>query len=136
MNNVSKGRTLTEVVATIKEEVIQLAETRIRLFKVESQQKLALLKIATLLGAIAVVLLSTGYLLIALGLVAFVAAALANSPYRWVFGFLAVAILSFILGGIAAYFAKREVALKGIVPRRTIEVLKGDKIWLQSEARN
>jgi uncharacterized membrane protein YqjE len=136
MNNVSKGRTLTEVVATIKEEVIQLAETRIRLFKVESQQKLALLKIAALLGAIAVVLLSTGYLLIALGLVAFVAAALANSPYRWVFGFLAVAILSFILGGIAAYFAKSEFALKGIVPRRTIEVLKGDKIWLQSEARN
>jgi uncharacterized membrane protein YqjE len=124
------------VVATIKEEVIQLAETRIRLFKVESQQKLALLKIAALLGAIAVVLLSTGYLLIALGLVAFVAAALANSPYRWVFGFLAVAILSFILGGIAAYFAKSEFALKGIVPRRTIEVLKGDKIWLQSEARN
>jgi uncharacterized membrane protein YqjE len=136
MNNVSKGRTLTEVVATIKEEVIQLAETRIRLFKVESQQKLALLKIAALLGAIAVVLLSTGYLLIALGLIAFVAAALANSPYRWVFGFLAVAILSFILGGIAAYFAKSEFALKGIVPRRTIEVLKGDKIWLQSEARN
>jgi uncharacterized membrane protein YqjE len=136
MNNISKGRTLTEVVATIKEEVIQLAETRIRLFKVESQQKIALLKIAALLGAIALVLLSTAYLLIALGLVAFVATALADSPYRWVFGFLAVAILSFILGGIAAYFAKREFALKGIVPRRTIEVLKGDKIWLQSEARN
>jgi uncharacterized membrane protein YqjE len=136
MNNVSKGRTLTEVVATIKEEVIQLAETRIRLFKVESQQKLELLKIAALLGAIAVVLLNTAYLLITLGLVALVAAALADNPYRWVFGFLAVAILSSILGGIAAYFAKREFALKGIVPRRTIEVLKGDKIWLQSEARN
>jgi uncharacterized membrane protein YqjE len=136
MNNGSKARTLTEMVSTIKEEVIQFAQTRIRLFKVELQQKLALLKIATLLGAIAVVLLSTAYLLITLGLVALVAAALADSPYRWVFGFLAVAILFTILGGIAAYFAKLEFALKGIVPRRTIEVLKGDKIWLQSEARN
>jgi hypothetical protein len=53
-----------------------------------------------------------------------------------VFGFVGVALLWAIIGGIAAYFAKREFALKGIVPKRTFEVLRGDKIWLQREAKD
>lgn len=136
MHSATNGRTLAEVAADIKEEIKEFAQTRIQLFKAESRQKLALLKIAALLAAVAVVLLATAHLLLTLGLVAVTAAVFANNPYRWAFGFFGIAILWATLGGVAAYFAKREFTLKGIVPRRTFEVLKGDKIWLQREAKD
>jgi uncharacterized membrane protein YqjE len=94
------------------------------------------LSIAVLLAAAALVLLATAYLLLTVGLVALVAALFADNPYRWVFGFFGIAILLFLIGGTAAFFAKREFALKGIMPRRTFEVLKGDKVWLQREAKD
>jgi len=136
MHSAANARTLAEVVADIKEELKEFAQTRIQLFKEESRQKLALLRIAGVLAAVAVVLSTTAYLLLTLGLVAVIAAVFVNNPYRWVFGFFGVAILWTILGGIAAYFATREFALKGVMPRRTLEVLKGDKIWLQHEAKD
>jgi uncharacterized membrane protein YqjE len=136
MHSVANGRTWAQVVADIKEELKEFAQTRIQLFKTESRQKLALLKIGVLLAAAAIVLLATAYLLLTMGLVALVAALFADHPYRWVFGFFGVSILWSLLGGTAAYFAKREFALKGILPRRTLEVLKGDKVWLQREAKD
>ena len=136
MHSVANGRTFAEVVAEMKEEIRDFAQTRIRLFKAEAQQKLALLKVAALLAVVAVVMLATAYLLLTVGLAALIAALLANNPYRWVFGFFGVALLWAVVGGVAAYFAKREFALKGIVPRRTLEVLKADKIWIQREAKN
>lgn len=136
MHSVANGRTLAEVVADMKEEIQEFAQTRIRLFKAEFQQKLALLKGAVLLTAVAVVFLASAYLLLTVGLVALIAALLADNPYRWVFGFFGVALLWAVVGGIAAYFAKREFTVKGIMPTRTLEVLKGDKIWIQHEAKN
>jgi uncharacterized membrane protein YqjE len=136
MHSVAKGRTLAEVVADMNEEIKEFAQTRIRLFKAERQQKLALLKGAALLTAVAIVFLASAYLLFTVGLLALIAALLADNPYRWVFGFFGVALLWAVVGGIAAYFAKREFALKGIMPTRTLEVLKGDKLWIQHEAKN
>jgi uncharacterized membrane protein YqjE len=139
MHSVANGRTLAEVAADVKEEIEEIkdfAQTRIQRFKGESKQKLALLKIAALLVGVAVMLLATAYLLLTVGLAALIAAVFADNPYRWVFGFFGIALLWSFVGGIAAYFAKREFALKRIVPRRTLEVLKGDKIWLQREAKN
>jgi uncharacterized membrane protein YqjE len=135
MNSASNGRTLVQVMADIKKDIKALAETRLQLFQAEFQQKLALLKIAGALAGVAVLLLATAYLLLTVGLVALIAAVLTGSPYRWVIGFFGIALLWSIVGGIAAYFAKREFALKSIVPTRTLTVLKNDKIWLQGEAK-
>ncbi len=135
MHSIPNGRTLAQVVADIKEEFKDFVQTRLQLFKTETQQKLELLKVAAVLAGVALVMLATAYILITVGLVAVVAAIFADNPYHWVFGFFGVAILWGLIGGIAAYFAKREFALKGIVPRRTFEVLKNDKIWLQHEAK-
>lgn len=134
MHSIPNGRSLAQVVTDIKEEFKDFVQTRIKLFKTETQQKLELLKVAVVLAGLAVVMLATAYALLVVGLVAVIAAIFANNPYRWVFGFFGVAILWAVIGGLAAYFAKREFALKGIVPRRTFEVLRNDKIWMQHEA--
>ena len=136
MNNVSNGRTLADVVATTKEDATEFVQTRVQLLKIELQQKAGALRVAALLAAVAIVLLGTAYILLTLALAALVAAALADNPYHWVFGFLTIAVLWLLAGGMAAYFAKREFDIRGVLPRRTIEVLKADKLWLQNEARN
>jgi uncharacterized membrane protein YqjE len=135
MHSASKTRTWAEVTADIKEDIKNFTQIRVQLFKTEFGQKLALLKVAAILTGVAVVLLLTAYLFLAIGLASLIAAVFLEHPYRWVYGFFGVAFLWGLMGGIAAYFAKREFALNGIVPRRTLEVLKGDKIWLQGEAK-
>ena len=136
MNNTGNGRSWEDIVTTIKAELKEFVETRVQLFKAEAQGKLQTLRIAAPLAAIAGLLIATAYLLLTLALVAVAAAIFADSPYRWVYGFLIVGVLWSGFGAIAAYFAKREFALINLVPNRTIAVLKGDKLWLQSEMRN
>ena len=136
MHSASNGRTWADVAADIKAEIRDFTQTRIQLLRTEVGQKLALLKVAAILAGVALLLLSTAYLFFTIGVAALIAAVFFDHPYRWVYGFFGVVFLWTLLGGIAAYFAKREFALRGILPRRTIEVLRGDKIWLQSEAKD
>ena len=132
----ANGRSLATVLAEMKEELKQFIETRFALLKAEVSEKLQTLKIAAPLAAVGILFLVTAYLLFTMALVGLVLAFLPTSPYRWCFAFLAVAILWSILGGISAYFAKREFEVKGLLPQKTIAVLKGDKLWIQSEVKN
>lgn len=136
MSSVANGRTLAEVVSDMKEEFKEFTQTRIALLQAELKEKTKTLKVAVALGGAALVLLVTAYLLLTLALVGLIATAFANSPYQWVLGFMIVGVLWLVVGGVCAYMAKRDIQARGIVPKRTIEVLKGDKVWLQSEARN
>ena len=136
MNQQNNGRSVAAVLADTKEELKQFVETRIAMLKTELREKLKTLKIAAPLAAIGLVLLTTAYLLFTLSLVGLVFAFLPDNAYRWCLAFLAVAVLWSILGGVAAYFAKREFELKGLLPNQTIRVLKGDKAWIQSEVKS
>jgi uncharacterized membrane protein YqjE len=106
------------------------------MLKSEMQEKLPNLKTAAILGIVGALLLITGYALLTLALVAVVVVLLKDNDYRWVIAFGGVGVLWALFGGVAAYFAKREFAVKGVVPKRTFEVLKGDKIWIEREAKN
>jgi uncharacterized membrane protein YqjE len=135
-HDVQNGKNLATLLAEMKEELKEFAQTRIAMFKTELREKIDILKTAAPLGIAAILLLSTAYFLFTLALVGLIAAVFANNPYRWFIAFLCVGVLWSLLGGVAAYFAKRELEVKGLMPRRTIEVLKGDKVWMQSEVRN
>ena len=136
VHNGSNGKNLSTLVSEMKEELKDFVQTRFAMLKTELQEKMKIVKTAAPLGVAAVLLLSTAYLLFTMALVSLVAAFFAASPYRWCFAFLSVAVLWTILGGIAAYLAKRELQANGLMPKRTIEILKGDKIWVQSEVRS
>ena len=129
-------RNISGVLHDMKDEASRFVQTRFGLLKAELQEKLPTLKIAAILAALGAVLLATAYLLLTEALVAFVAILFKDSTYSWVFAFLSVGLLWVLLGGIALFFARREFALKGIMPRRTVEVLKADKIWLETEAKS
>lgn len=135
-SEIYNGRSLTEIIADLKEETKQFVATRAEMAKDELQEKIVILKTAAPLGALGALLLTTAYFLFSLSMVALVATFFENSAYRWFFAFAIAGILWTLLGGIALYLAKREFALKNLIPRRTIAVLKGDKVWIETEARN
>ena len=129
------ARSLAAIAAEMKQELKEFAETRIAMLKSELREKIGHWKVAAPLAGIGVVLLATAYLLITFGLVA-LAAVFIDSPYRWFFALIGVGVLWALLGGVAVYIAKREFELNRVMPKKTLEVLRGDKIWLQKEARN
>ncbi len=135
-HEIHNGKNLPTLLTEMKEELKDFVQTRIAMLKAEVGEKLGVLKTAAPLGAAAILLLSTAYFLFALALVGLIVAALADNPYRWFIAVLCIAVLWSILGGIAAYLAKRELEVKGLMPKRTIEVLKGDKMWVQSEVKH
>ncbi len=135
-SNPNNGRSLAAIIAEMKEELKEFVQTRSRMLKAEVQEKFTALKIAAPLAGVGALLLGTAYLLFTMALVALVSALFRDNPYRWCFAFAAIAVLWGLLGGIAAYLAKREFQLKGLLPKRTLELLKGDKLWLQAEAKS
>lgn len=132
----TNGRNLADLLAEIKNEIRDFLQTRIAMLKTELREKSKNLKTAMVLAVSGLLLLTTAYFLFTLALVGLILAAFPTTAYRWFFAFLAVAVLWTIIGAIAAYFAKRELELRGILPKRTIEVLKGDKVWVQTEVKN
>jgi uncharacterized membrane protein YqjE len=135
-NHLNNGRTMGSILSDTKEELKEFLETRIAMLRTELGEKMAMLKAAAPLAMVGIVFLITAYMLFTLGLVGAIVAFLADNPYRWCIGFFAIAVLWGIVGGICAYMAMREFQVKELMPKRTMQVLKEDKIWLQSEVRS
>ena len=128
------SKNLAEIIAELKDEIKDFVQTRLELFKSEVRETLDAWKTAVPLAAVAVVLLVTAYLLLTIAVVALVAVAFWNNPYHWFFAFLIVGVVWSIGGGILGWMALHEFQSKGLFPKKTIEVLKADKMWIQSEA--
>ncbi|HTU43032.1 MAG TPA: phage holin family protein [Candidatus Aquilonibacter sp.] len=131
----NQGTSVGSVLLAMKEELKEFAETRLEMLKTELREKLKIMKIAGPLLAIGVVLLGTAYLLLTLALVGLALAFLQGNPFRWFLAFLAVGFVWALLGAIVTHFAVREFQSQGLMPKRTIAVLKGDKVWIQSEVK-
>ena len=127
-------KNLAAIIAELKDEIKDFVQTRVEMFKSEVRETLDAWKTAIPLAATAVVLLATAYLLLTIAVVAVVAVAFWSSPYHWFFAFLVVGAVWLIGGGILGWMALREFQSKGLFPKKTMDVLKADKIWIQSEA--
>lgn len=128
-------RTFGDIFADTKQELKDFVETRITMLRMEMRDKAKMLKAAAPLAVVGIAMLATAYLLFTLALVGVVVAFLPGNPFRWAIGFAAVGVLWAILGGVMAYFAKREFESRELMPKKTIGVLKQDGLWIQSEVR-
>src|SRR6476646_634222 len=100
-------RSLSAIVAEIKEEVKDFVQTRVEMFKSEVRETLNAWKTAVPLALIAVLLLATAYLLITLAVVGLVAVAFWDNPYRWFLAFLIVGVVWSLGGGVLGWLALR-----------------------------
>ncbi|MBV9342024.1 MAG: phage holin family protein [Acidobacteria bacterium] len=130
----NQERSLGEIVTEIKREVKEFLNTRLEMVRVEIHEAVRAGRIGLPLFVLALGLIAIASLMFTLALVALVASAFAGSPYAWFFAFAIVGILWTVAGAIAAFFAYNE--FRGRFPKRTMEVLKADKLWLQSEIRS
>ena len=135
-HEVHNGRSLGSILFDTKEELKQFVETRIAMLKAELRENVKMLKVAAPLAVVGITMLLTAYVLFTLALVGLVVAFLPANPYRWAIAFAAVAVLWAILGGVMAYFAKREFETRQLMPKKTMRVLKEDSVWIQHEVRN
>jgi uncharacterized membrane protein YqjE len=129
------GRSFAGVVNEVKDEFKEFLQTRITMLRAELGEKMRTFKAALPMLATAIVFLATSFLLLTLCLVALISVAFYGDPFRWFFSFLIVGVLYSIIGGMAAVFGLKELRAQGIMPKKTIKVLKEDQIWLQHEAR-
>lgn len=130
------GRSVADILADMKGELSEFVQTRVTMFRTELREKWNAAKVAIPLAGLAALFLLMAFLLFSGALVGLVLAAFPHSLYRWFFACAIVAIFWVVLGGVAAYFAKREFEMASMVPKRTLEVLRGDKLWIQAEVKN
>lgn len=128
------GRSLSEVIGEIKGEVTEFLQTRASMLVAEMREKVDNSKNGAICAGIALALGWAGFLLLSLALVALVTVAFWGSPYAWFFGFLIIGLLWTIVAAMLAIAAVRQ--FRDIAPKRTIRVLKEDKLWLQREVQN
>ncbi|HLX73399.1 MAG TPA: phage holin family protein [Terriglobales bacterium] len=129
------GRSFAGVVNEVKDELKEFLQTRITMLKSEMSEKMRAYKTALPMVITAFVFLWTAFLMLTLCLVGLVSVAFYGDPFRWFYSFIIVGVLYCIMGGMAAVFGLKELRAQGVMPRKTIKVLKEDQIWLQHEAR-
>ena len=127
---------VAEVIRNIKDELKEFVQTRTQMLKAEMREKISSWRSGALLAAIGLLFLGTAYLFLSLALVGLIVVAFWGSPYAWFLGFLIVGVFWALLGGILAFLAVREFRSQGIAPKKTMGVLKEDKVWFQSELGN
>jgi MFS family permease len=130
------GRNLSAVVLELVDELKALVRTRAQLLASEMQEKAGAWGTGTAMFVIAGAFLGTAYLLLTAALVALVAMAFPDNPYRWFLAFLIVGVLWSICGAICFFMGKSAFKSQGVLPENTIRVLKEDQLWLEKEARS
>ena len=131
----SGERSVAGVLSEIKDEVKEFAQTRIEMLKSEMKGKVSSWKTAIPLIAVGLVFGATAWFVLTAALISIIAEAFYPNRFAYFFSFVIVGIVYGLVGIICATFAIRELRAHGVMPERTIRVLKQDQIWLQTEAR-
>ncbi|HZQ20585.1 MAG TPA: phage holin family protein [Terriglobales bacterium] len=129
------ARSLSVIVSELREELKQFLNTRLQMLKSELHDGLSAIRVGVPFGVLSLLFVITGFFLVTAAVVAIVASAFAGTPYAWFYGLIIVGVLWFLFGGVAAFFGYNAFRSKPVFPKRTLEVLKADKTWIESEAR-
>lgn len=129
------GRSVAEVLREFKDESKDFVTTRIQMLRAEINDKMGGWKAGIPALAIGLVILAVTLLLFTGLLVAVIALAFNGQPWGYAVAFAIVTLLYGAAGAALALYGVRKIKEAGIVPERTLKVLKQDGIWIQSEAR-
>jgi Putative Actinobacterial Holin-X, holin superfamily III len=109
--------------------------TRVAMLQSEMKDKIAAWKTAMPMIVIGLVLAATAFLLLTGAIVAAIYVAFAGNPWAAAIALAIVGVTYALFGGIAVLFAIRDIKERGVVPARTMRVLKDDQVWLRNEAK-
>ena len=128
-------KSLGDVLAEVKVELTEFLETRFQILRAEIKDILQTWKycLPLLLGAGALLLAS--WMVITFAFVALIHGWLLSSRFAWAWAGLIVGAIYLVVAGVIGWFAYGELRKVGLVPKRTLEVLKQDQNWVESEAK-
>ena len=132
MNN---EKSLGAVLAETREEMKEFVETRLQLLRAEIREMVQTWKYSVPLLLVAAMVLMFGWGAITFALVALVRGWFLPSPLGWVWAGLIIGGLYLIAAIVVGWFAYAELREVGVTPKRTLQVLKQDQVWIQNEAR-
>ena len=133
--NVQNGRSVAEVLHEAKDEMKEFLATRIQMLRSEMDEKIGAWKSAVPFIAIGILLLFAALMVFTAGLVALIAMAFHGQPWAVAVSCFIVMAIYALLGGLLAAQGWRSAKEPGLVPERTLNVLKQDQMWLQTEAK-
>lgn len=124
-------RSLAEIVNELKVEIGEFVRTRIELLKSELRDKMAAWKMAAPMLLLAALFGFVGFLCLTGAL----ACAIAWAVNSWGYALLAVGLAWSAIMAVFGFLGYREFTAAGLVPQRTVRVLRQDKAWLDSERK-
>ena len=124
-------KSVVAAIKELKEDTANFLQTRYQMLMAELKQKLAAIKLALPLFAVAAVFALLSLLVLTGALVFVVGQAIGIG---W--ALLVIGVLYLIIAGACAWIGINELSNAGVAPKRTLEVLKQDQVWLQTEARS
>jgi uncharacterized membrane protein YqjE len=133
----SETESLPTLFSRLGDDVMQLFNSQLTLFKVEVKEEAnAYLRGAILIGLGAVVAL-IGFALLNVAVAFGVSTLFAQSNFSqaasYALGFVITGIFYLLVGAIVVMAVKSRLAKQDLVPNRTVEELRKDKQWLKNE---
>lgn len=128
-------RSVAGVLSEIKDEAKEFVQTRLDMLKSEMKDKMSAWKTAIPLIAAGLLFGLTAWFVLTAALISVIAQAFYPGRFAYFFSFAIVGVIYALIAAICASFALREIKQRGVMPQRTIRVLKEDQLWLQTEAR-
>jgi putative superfamily III holin-X len=128
-------KSLATILAETKAEIQQFVTTRVDMLKAEMDQKVRTFKTAIPVILVAAGLLLAGWISLTFAAIALLHSIFVPSPYAWFWAGLIVAGAYLGLGIAAGWFAYSKIKATGVIPSRTLTVLKQDQAWIRKEAR-
>ncbi len=128
---------LPALLSRLGDDVMQLFNSQLKLFKVEIKEEAnAYARGAIMIGlgaAIAVIGFALLNVAVAFGVSTLFAQTNLSQPASYALGFVITGVFYLLLGAIIVMAIKSRLAKQALVPNRTVEELRKDKLWLKNE---
>jgi uncharacterized membrane protein YqjE len=128
---------LPSLFSRLGEEVMQLFNSQLALFKVEIKEEASAYARGVTMIAIGAVIATVGFALlnvaIAFAVSTLFAQANFSQPASYALGFVVTGGFYVLVGAIVVMLMKNRLANQELVPKRTVAELRKDKEWLKKE---
>ena len=128
---------LPNLLSRLGDDVMQLINSQLALFKVEIKEEARSYARAATMIAFGGVVATIGFALlnvaIAFAVSTLFASANFSQPASYALGFVVTGVFYLLVGGILALVMKNRLAKQELVPPMTVQELRKDKQWLKSE---
>jgi len=135
--NRSENEGLTSLLGRLGDDVMQLVNSQLALFKVEIKEEAnayirggAAMAAGAVIAAIGFALLNVA---IAFGVSTLFANANLSQPTAYALGFVVTGVFYLVVGTILVLAIKSRLAKQNLVPTRSVAELRKDKEWLKNE---